>query len=138
MRLILFLATLLIALSLTVCSKKKISSRELPYPAEKIGKSWSDTKTELNEQYQSYQATAKEKLDEIERWFDNVSSQAKQAKEDTRQEIEELKRKKEKVQKQYQEFKGSSEKAWVDLKKGLDDAMEDLEDSFQRARSRFK
>jgi len=54
------------------------------------------------------------------------------------QQMAELERKREAAQVRLEKLKNSSQDAWVDMKAGIDSAMDDLERAYQRAAAHFK
>ncbi len=54
------------------------------------------------------------------------------------EQVEELRKKQENVGAKLQEFKKTGDEAWVDLRGGIDEALDDLKQALKRAVSRFK
>jgi hypothetical protein len=89
--------------------------------------------------YQDNTETALKGFDrKIEELRVRAESSAANARGEIRAKITELREKKTAAQLKLDELKSSTKDAWGDVKEGMDGAMDDLEDSYKDAASRFK
>jgi len=118
----------------------------------KTGTSAQDVKKETKEaleatkeftlqQKEDFQKKIQAELDRMQQQIDHLRAKAAQAKTEAQAElnkaIAEPQKRKDAAGKKLQELESASEKAWGNLKSGLNSAMEDLEKSYKRALSHF-
>ena len=99
------------------------------------------TKEFTLQQKGDFQKKIQAELDRMQQQIDHLRTKADHAKTeaqvDLNKTIAELQRRKDAAGKELQELESASEKAWGNLKSGLNTAMEDLEKSYKRALSHF-
>ena len=91
---------------------------------------------------QVYRDRAEAKLRELERQIDALRERLSRSTEKQRRDLDpqlaELERRREFAHQKLEKFETSSQEAWVDMKAGIDAAMDDLEAAYRRADSHFK
>lgn len=88
-----------------------------------------------------YQAKIEAKLRYLDREIDELKTEMEQSRVDRNQydqRMAELERKRKLAHEKLERLKTSSQEAWVDMKAGIDAAMDDLESAYQKAASHFK
>jgi predicted nucleic acid-binding Zn-ribbon protein len=118
----------------------------------KTGTSAQDVKKETKEaleatkeftlqQKEDFQKKIQAELDRMQQQIDHLRAKADHAKTEAQADlniaIAELQRRKDAAGKKLQELESASEKAWGNIKSGLNTAMKDLEKSYKRALSHF-
>jgi hypothetical protein len=120
--------------------------KDLRVEAEKV---WNDLKglldkvaSKLKYQKEEYQKKIETKLRESDVRIDELKAKAEKAGAELKVElnkvIKDLLAEKENIQKNLDKLKSVGAEAWIDIKSGIDAALEDLEKAYERARSRFK
>ena len=102
-----------------------------------------DTTTQtLSQQRQKYQKDVEEELQQLRHEIDALQAKAPKnsdtLRKDFDQQMAELKRKRNVAEQKYDTIEKSSQKAWQDMKPGLDAAVRDLQEAYRRAASEFK
>lgn len=91
---------------------------------------------------EAYQEKTEAQIQELEARIDLVRAKANQAKADAKIEyaetLEDLRSKQADARRKLQELHGTGLGAWEDLKQGMDEALNDLENAVDQAVSRFK
>lgn len=94
------------------------------------------------EDKETYQKKIEARIDQlsakIKELTAKVESRQAESKAEYYQQIENLKERKQKARQQLETIKKSSTEAWQTLKGGLDDAVSDLQNAFERASEKFK
>ena len=118
----------------------------------KTGTSAQDVKEETREalevtkdftlqQKEDFQKKIQTELARMQQQIDRLMARADHAKREAQADlhkvIAEVQKRKDAAGKKLQELESASEKAWENLKSGLNDAMEELEKSYKRALSHF-
>jgi multidrug resistance efflux pump len=88
-----------------------------------------------------YQTKIEAKLHYLDREIDELKTEMKQSKLDRNQydqRMAELERKRELAHEKLEKLQRSSQEAWVDMRAGIDAAMDDLESAYQKAAHHFK
>jgi septal ring factor EnvC (AmiA/AmiB activator) len=88
-----------------------------------------------------YQAKIEAKLRYLDREVDELKTKLEQSKVDRKeydQRMAELERKREVAHQKLEKLRTSSQAAWVDMKAGIDAALDDLESAYDKAASHFK
>jgi len=84
-----------------------------------------------------YQKKMKTKLDQINAQIDSYVAQFEETKADielsVREQIDELIDQQNTVEQKFEKFKSSGQDAWLELRSGLDDAIDELEMSYNQA-----
>jgi Zn-dependent M32 family carboxypeptidase len=98
--------------------------------------------SEAARQRNQYEEKAEAKLRELNRRIAELNAkagpQARSARKQLDRQIAELDKRRAALQQQLEKFKNTSQEAWRDAKPGIDAAMRDLEDAYQRAAADFK
>jgi predicted nuclease with TOPRIM domain len=93
------------------------------------------------EKRQDYQEKIESQLNEFERRIDNLQAKAATAEAETQQklndEIQSLKDERDAIARQLTDLKTASSDAWDELSSGIDQAMKDLQSSYERALTEF-
>jgi uncharacterized protein involved in exopolysaccharide biosynthesis len=91
---------------------------------------------------QVYRDRAAAKLRELDRQIDALRERLARGTERQRRDLDpqlaEMERKREFAHQKLEKFETSSQEAWVDMKAGIDAAMDDLEAAYKRADSHFR
>lgn len=99
------------------------------------------TKEFTVQQKEDFQKKMQAELDRMQKQIDHLTAKADHAKKEAQAELNkaigELQKQKDAAGKKLHELESASEKAWGDLKAGLNAVMEDLEKSYKRALSHF-
>jgi hypothetical protein len=94
------------------------------------------------EEKKEYQRTAEIKLGELDAKIDGLTAKAKgleaKAREKFYKRIGKLQSQKVSVEQKLKELKNESGEAWDDIKTGVENAIEDLDEGFRTAAARFK
>ena len=100
------------------------------------------TKEFTAQQKEAFQKKIQAELDRMQKQIDHLRAEADHAKTeaqaDLNKAIAELQKRKDAAGTKLQELESASEKAWGDVKSGLNAAMEDFEKSYKRALSRLQ
>lgn len=84
-----------------------------------------------------YQHKAKAKMDQVNAKIDTYLAKLKETKADTKLEIknqlDDLTNQRETVERKFEEMRNAGQDAWSDMRSGLDDAIQELETSYNQA-----
>ena len=114
-----------------------------PERVEKQAQQALDTAKEYTmQQKQEYQKKIESQLDELSKQIDQLKEKAKTVKQDAvaklESTIEELKKKQQVAEERLPELRSATSKAWVEVKAGVDKAMDDLKKAYEKAKSHFE
>lgn len=94
------------------------------------------------QQKEEYQKEAKRRLKEIKENLEDIKARADKLKTDSKielkNEIENLDKKKDEAEAALAELTNKSGKAWNDMKSGLDKALDEMDEAYRKALSRFE
>jgi hypothetical protein len=89
----------------------------------------------------AYEKKYQAQLDELQAKFDQLSAKARQADADAKIQmnswLDSIRAKQSVLEARLESFRNSRDAAWHDLKKGVDEAVNDVSDAFDNARSHF-
>lgn len=102
-----------------------------------------DTATQtLSQQRDKYQKEVEDELQQLRHEIDDLQAKAPKKsdalRKDYNQQMAELKHKRDVAEQKYETIEKSSQRAWQDMKPGLDAAVKDLQEAYRRAASEFK
>ena len=89
-----------------------------------------------------YREKAKAKLEQLNAQIDGLMAKFDETKADAKLQIQdqfnELTNRQETVEQKFEQMKNAGEDAWQDMRSGLDDAFDNLEESFNQASEKFE
>jgi hypothetical protein len=89
-----------------------------------------------------YREKAKAKLEQLNTQINGLMAKFDETKADTKLQIkdqfDELTNRQDTVERKYEQMKKAGEDAWQDMRSGLDDALDDLEESFIQASEKIE
>lgn len=89
-----------------------------------------------------YREKAKAKLEQLNAQIDGLMAKFDETKADTKlqfkDQFDELTNRQDTVERKYEQMKNAGEDAWQDMRSGLDDALDNLEESFNQASEKFE
>ena len=128
------------------CSEKeKPQSKAAKVSTEAVEKevkeAYEATKTYTQEQMQSFREETETKLAEYEKDMNQLLAQAEKlegdAKAKAEQQLTDFRQKRDAVSEKLKELGSSGKNAWEQMKSGIDDAMQDLGNAFNKAAAEF-
>jgi hypothetical protein len=143
---------LMTVLCFCLCGCKKAETEEKTKPQQPGTVSTEEVKKEIAEaadtsldyatqKKKEYEEAIALELVELDKQLAELKKKANAAEEEVRSEVleavGELDKEREAVQKKLEEIQAKAPDAWEDLKAGLDEALDTLKDSYEKAKSRF-
>jgi len=138
-----FLTLSLIALgALAGCQETPGAKKANDKASKEIKEAENATADALKVQREEYKKKMDADLEKLDSKLDTWKEKAKDAKGDAKvaleKQIDTLEVQRDKVREQLKDLKGDTKDAWAEVKKGLDKAMGELSDAFDKAKDSFK